>query len=129
MNKLKLLYIKLKQNKWINKYTITLLIFAIIIIFVDDNINAIKTAKLAGANAYGIFDNSSKDFFFEEKEENEEIKNSIVNLVTNRLTKFTGLDSTQIQILAPMKAGPCGINKKCFFGKKRLCYFWTWTKC
>ena len=37
MNKLKLLYIKLKQNKWINKYTITLLIFAIIIIFVDDN--------------------------------------------------------------------------------------------
>ena len=37
MNKLKLLYIKLKQNKWINKYTITLLIFAIIIIFIDDN--------------------------------------------------------------------------------------------
>ena len=37
MNKLKLFYIKLKQNKWINKYTITLLIFAIIIIFVDDN--------------------------------------------------------------------------------------------
>ena len=37
MNKLKLLYIKLKQNKWINKYTITLAIFAIIIIFVDDN--------------------------------------------------------------------------------------------
>ena len=37
MNKFKLFYIKLKQNKWINKYTITLLIFAIIIIFVDDN--------------------------------------------------------------------------------------------
>ena len=37
MNKLKLLYIKPKQNKWINKYTITLAIFAIIIIVVDDN--------------------------------------------------------------------------------------------
>ena len=37
MNKLKLLYIKIKQNKWINKYTITLAIFAIIIVFVDDN--------------------------------------------------------------------------------------------
>ena len=37
MNKLKLLYIKLKQNKWINKYTITLVIFAIIIIFFDSN--------------------------------------------------------------------------------------------
>ena len=37
MNKLKLFYIKLKQNKWINKYTITLLIFAIIIIFFDSS--------------------------------------------------------------------------------------------
>ena len=37
MNKLKLFYIKLKQNKWINKYTITLLIFAIIIIFCDSS--------------------------------------------------------------------------------------------
>ena len=37
MNKLKLFYIKLKQNKWINKYTITLLIFAIIIVFVDSS--------------------------------------------------------------------------------------------
>ena len=37
MNKLKLLYIKLKQNKWINKYTISLVIFAIIIIFIDDS--------------------------------------------------------------------------------------------
>lgn len=37
MNKLKLFYIKLKQNKWINKYTITLAIFAVIIIVVDDN--------------------------------------------------------------------------------------------
>ena len=37
MNKLKLFYIKLKQNKWINKYTISLVIFAIIIIFIDDS--------------------------------------------------------------------------------------------
>ena len=37
MNKLKLLYIKIKQNKWINKYTVTLAIFAIIIVFIDDN--------------------------------------------------------------------------------------------
>ena len=37
MNKLKLLYIKTKQNKWINKDTVTLAIFAIIIVFVDDN--------------------------------------------------------------------------------------------
>lgn len=37
MNKLKHLYIKIKQNKWINKYTITLAIFALIIIFFDNS--------------------------------------------------------------------------------------------
>ena len=37
MNKLKLFYIKLKQNKWINKYTITLVIFGILITFFDSN--------------------------------------------------------------------------------------------
>ena len=37
MNKLKLLYIKIKQNKWINKYTITLVIFGILITFFDSN--------------------------------------------------------------------------------------------
>ncbi len=31
------------------------------VIFVDDNINAVKTAKTAGAIAYGIFDESSAD--------------------------------------------------------------------
>ncbi len=37
MNKLKLLYIKIKQNKWINKYTITTFIFVIIIVFFDSS--------------------------------------------------------------------------------------------
>ena len=37
MNKFKLLYIKVKQNKWINKYTITLVIFGILITFFDSN--------------------------------------------------------------------------------------------
>ncbi len=37
MNKFKLLYIKIKQNKWINKYTITLVIFGILITFFDSN--------------------------------------------------------------------------------------------
>ena len=31
------------------------------IIFVDDNINAVKTAKLAGMISYGIYDDSSRD--------------------------------------------------------------------
>ena len=35
------------------------------IIFVDDNVNAVKTAKLAGAVAYGVYDLSSDDYIEE----------------------------------------------------------------
>ena len=38
------------------------------IIFIDDNINAIKTAKSAGMIAYGIYDVSSADYVEEMKE-------------------------------------------------------------
>ena len=39
------------------------------IIFVDDNIEAIKTAKLAGMTSYGIYDKSGQDFVEEMKKE------------------------------------------------------------
>lgn len=35
------------------------------IIFIDDNVNAVKTAKLAGMISYGIYDESSADFIAE----------------------------------------------------------------
>lgn len=37
------------------------------VIFVDDNVNAVKTAKTAGMMAYGIFDKSSEDYVEEFK--------------------------------------------------------------
>ena len=37
------------------------------VIFVDDNVNAVKTAKSAGMTAYGIFDKSSEDYVEEFK--------------------------------------------------------------
>lgn len=37
------------------------------VIFVDDNLNAVKTAKLAGLTAYGIYDPSSEDYVQEMK--------------------------------------------------------------
>jgi len=75
-----------------------------------DNSLIISNAHMINNGVMPIIDNSSKDFFFEEKSENEEVKESIINLVTNRLPKFTGLESNQIQILAPLKAGVCGID-------------------
>ena len=55
-------------------------------------------------------DNKSQDFFFENKVELEDIKTTIVNMVTTRIPKFNGIDSIKIQVLAPLKAGVCGIE-------------------
>ena len=38
------------------------------VIFVDDNVNAVKTAKTAGMIAFGIYDKSSDDYIDEMKE-------------------------------------------------------------
>ena len=75
-----------------------------------DNSLIISNAHLINKGVMPIIDNSSKDFFFEEKSDLGDIKDSVVDLITRRLPKFTSLESTQIQVLAPMKAGVCGID-------------------
>ena len=75
----------------------------------DDSL-IVTNAHLINEGKMPVIDNSCKDFFFEEKLDSNSIKNSIIDLVTKRLPNFTKLDSTQIQVLAPLKAGVCGIS-------------------
>lgn len=75
----------------------------------DDSL-IITNAHLINSGKMPFIDNSSKDFFFEEKSDIGAMKNSIVDMVVRRLPKFTGLESNQIQVLAPLKAGICGID-------------------
>ncbi len=75
-----------------------------------ENSLIITNAHLINSGKMPVIDNSSNDFFFEEHNSLDATMNAIVNMVTSRLPKFTGLDSTQIQVLAPMKAGVCGID-------------------
>ena len=75
----------------------------------DDSL-IITNAHLINGGKMPILNNSSKDFFFEEKADLNAIKNSIVEMVVNRLPKFTGQSSASIQVLAPLKAGVCGID-------------------
>lgn len=75
----------------------------------DDSL-IITNAHLINSGKMPFINNSSKDFFFEEKSDLNAIKTSIVEMVHKRLPKFTGLDSSQIQVLAPLKAGVCGID-------------------
>ena len=70
----------------------------------------ITNAHLINEGKMPIINNSCKDFFFEEKTDTASIKQSIVDMVTRRLPTFTGLESSQIQVLAPLKAGVCGID-------------------
>ena len=76
----------------------------------SDNSLIVSNAHMINQGVMPVIDNSSTDFFFEEKFDLNDIKESIVDLVTRRLPNFTDLDSSQIQVLAPMKAGVCGID-------------------
>ncbi len=75
-----------------------------------DNSLIITNAHLINSGKMPLIDNTSRDFFFEERLDLNSIKDSIVDMVTRRLPDFTKLESSQIQILAPLKAGVCGID-------------------
>ena len=51
------------------------------VIFIDDNVNAVKTAGLAGMQAYGIFDESSRDLVDEMRTVSDKYINSLSELL------------------------------------------------
>ena len=70
----------------------------------------IANAHLINEGKMPLIDNTSMDFFFDSKNDPEVIKDTILDLVTSRLPKFLGVDPQTIQVLAPLKAGVCGIE-------------------
>ena len=54
--------------------------------------------------------NSSKDFFYINKQAPESIVTDVVSLVTERLPKYFHITPADIQVLAPMKKGPTGVE-------------------
>lgn len=55
-------------------------------------------------------DNASKDFFFIEQKPDITMVETVVDLVSERLTKFTGASGFDIQVLGPMKSGIAGVQ-------------------
>lgn len=70
----------------------------------------ITNAHLINEGKMPLIDNTSMDFFFDSKNDPEVIKDTILDLVTSRLPKFLGVEPQSIQVLAPLKAGVCGIE-------------------
>ncbi len=70
----------------------------------------ITNAHRINSGTFPDIDNhSSSDFFFLEVIESEDVLNSIVNLVSQRLPRKYGFDPfNDIQVLAPMKKGVIG---------------------
>ena len=70
----------------------------------------ITNAHLINNGKMPIIDNTSKDFFYESGKDLIANSETIVDLVTTRLPNYFGYKPQDIQVLAPMKAGPCGID-------------------
>jgi len=56
-----------------------------------------------------LFDNKSKDFFFEEQDTAEATAQSIVSMLKERIPKYLKIKAAQIQVLAPLKKGEAGV--------------------
>lgn len=76
----------------------------------DEKSLIITNAHLINQGKMPLIDNTSLDFFFESKPEPPQIRDSIVELVTKRLPKYLKVEPKTIQVLAPLKAGVCGIE-------------------
>ncbi|MCQ2508948.1 MAG: ATP-dependent RecD-like DNA helicase [Lachnospiraceae bacterium] len=55
-------------------------------------------------------DNNSRDFFFLEREDVRVIQKGILTLVSRKLPGYVQADMSEIQVLAPMRKGPLGVE-------------------
>lgn len=76
----------------------------------DKNSLIIANAHRVNGGKMPVFDNKSNDFFFYETSDNEMALKNIIEMATFRIPNFLKCDAHQIQVLAPMKAGVCGID-------------------
>lgn len=75
----------------------------------DDSL-IISNAHMINNGVMPVIDNASKDFFFEQKSDLNDIHKTIIDMVTKRIPSFANVEPMQIQVLAPLKAGVCGID-------------------
>ncbi len=62
----------------------------------------------------------SSDFFYSPVSEPEAVANEIVSLISERMPKFFGISSEDIQVIAPMKAGFAGVDNLNVLIQERL---------
>lgn len=76
----------------------------------ENNSLIISNAHLINKGEMPVVDNKSSDFFFELKQDNQDVFETIINMATRRIPQYLKIDPLKIQVLAPLKAGVCGIE-------------------
>ncbi|MBO7156902.1 MAG: AAA family ATPase [Clostridia bacterium] len=76
----------------------------------DANSLIVDNAHRINRGEMPVLRNTSSDFFFDNKESFNDIQQSVVTMVTERLPSFFKLDSKDIQVLAPVKKGTAGVE-------------------
>ena len=72
----------------------------------------VMNAHRINKGEYPIMNEKGTDFFFMKRSNQEEVKETIIELVTKRLPQYQGFNSLKdIQILAPMRKGMVGVNE------------------
>ena len=70
----------------------------------------VSNAHLINHGQMPEINNHSRDFFFQNYSDLTQVADTVVELVTTRLPKFTQLPSSEIQVLGALKSGPAGVE-------------------
>jgi exodeoxyribonuclease V alpha subunit len=70
----------------------------------------VSNAHLINAGEMPEINNASKDFFFTQKDDFVDVASTVVQLVSTRLPKFTGVEPSQIQVMGALKSGVAGVE-------------------
>ena len=70
----------------------------------------VTNAHLINNGQMPKLDNTSNDFFFEQRKEQIDIANTIVEMQSKRIPRFLNIEPLKIQVLAPLRQGVCGVE-------------------
>lgn len=76
-----------------------------------DGSDIIQNAHKMKAGEQIRLDNGSKDFFFLNRIDTNQIYNNVVQLVTDKLPRYVGKNPNEIQVMTPMRKGPLGVEQ------------------
>ena len=71
----------------------------------------VSNAHLINQGKMPDLTNKGSDFFYEPRQENIDILHTVVDLVSERLPRFLHTEARNIQVLAPMRNGVCGVDR------------------